>query len=271
MNPNDAVGASGVQNQVVVSTTGPATAPVNQVEPNSTETEPKKPSKVTLILAIIFAVLAVGGIGFGIWAVLDGNVQKEQLQLQIANLDKQNSELKEELEKSSGGDDSEVLKNPVIKAKTSEEYHIRFESSLISVGEINIISVEIKDGNIESCELGKRTTNEVSYTTSKISNCNITGLDGGIFDVVEFGSGQDINLRRIGFIMTDGTVKYTLPFYDAIKSNDFGVKGSINIDGHVNNAVNISINDTVSGYGYSSTIFVLGDGSYVKFEDSMLK
>ena len=51
-----------------------------------------------MVLGMIFLViLAVGGIGFGMWAMMDGNSQKEQLNSQISTLKQQNSELQEKL------------------------------------------------------------------------------------------------------------------------------------------------------------------------------
>lgn len=42
---------------------------------------------------IMCAVLAAGGIGFGVWTVVDGNTQKDNLNKQISTLKAQNSEL----------------------------------------------------------------------------------------------------------------------------------------------------------------------------------
>lgn len=53
----------------------------------------KKPGKGLIIGMIVCAIIAVGGIGFGVWAMMDGNTQKEQLNLQISALKNQNNEL----------------------------------------------------------------------------------------------------------------------------------------------------------------------------------
>ena len=49
-----------------------------------------------LLGMILLGVLAVGGIGFGVWTMMDGNSQKEQLNLQISALKQQNEELQKE-------------------------------------------------------------------------------------------------------------------------------------------------------------------------------
>lgn len=58
----------------------------------------KKKSGGGLIIAMVFVILlAAGGIGFGVWAMMDGNQQKEELNSQITSLKKQNSELMEKI------------------------------------------------------------------------------------------------------------------------------------------------------------------------------
>lgn len=48
-----------------------------------------KPSKSKGMIAgmVVLALLAVGGIGFGVWAMMDGNSQKEQLNGKISDLE----------------------------------------------------------------------------------------------------------------------------------------------------------------------------------------
>ena len=61
-----------------------------------------KPKKnLGVIFGMVFlAILAAGGIGFGVWAMMDGNSQKEQLNEQISVLRTQNNELMDKLENS---------------------------------------------------------------------------------------------------------------------------------------------------------------------------
>ena len=57
----------------------------------------KKKSNGMLYGMILCAVLAIGGIGFGVWAMVDGSQQRGVLDKQIGDLKKQNSELSEQL------------------------------------------------------------------------------------------------------------------------------------------------------------------------------
>jgi uncharacterized protein HemX len=60
--------------------------------------EKKKGGNGMLYGMILCAVLAIGGIGFGVWAMMDGNSQKNSYEEQISALKKQNNELQEKIE-----------------------------------------------------------------------------------------------------------------------------------------------------------------------------
>ena len=86
-----------------------ATTPVVTKPMEAPETTPETPSMVVqdpdkkqtnkgMILGmVLLAILAIGGIGFGVWTMMDGNQQKEQLNTQINTLKTQNSELLEKI------------------------------------------------------------------------------------------------------------------------------------------------------------------------------
>ena len=93
MNPNSVARTPNVQAQPV------------QPEPNPMAMGPTKPGKGGAIAAVLFAILAVAGIGFGVWAMLDSKAQKDALNEQITTLKEQNNELRDkiaELEESCG-------------------------------------------------------------------------------------------------------------------------------------------------------------------------
>lgn len=58
--------------------------------------KPKKNTGVILTI-VLLVLLAVGGIGFGVWAMMDGNQREDQLNQQISNLKTQNNELQDKL------------------------------------------------------------------------------------------------------------------------------------------------------------------------------
>ena len=107
------------------------------------------------------------------------------------------------------------------------------------------------------------------YTIKDGRECNITGLNGKIYKVVDFWAGHMKMNENIGFIMQDGTVQY-FDFNNAVANNDFSVK-KLNINGFVIDAFDMGIGSTESPIGgYVATIFVLSDGSNIKYTESML-
>lgn len=83
----------------------PDNLPEQNVVPTSNDdlskhdtTEKKKGGNGMLIGMILAIILAVGGIGFGVWAMMDGNNQKAQLNQQIDTLKQQKSALEKQVE-----------------------------------------------------------------------------------------------------------------------------------------------------------------------------
>ena len=66
------------------------------------DTPAKKSGHGMLIGLILCILLAIGGIGFGVWAMIDGNTQKTNFEKQISELRAQNNKLLEQL--AEGGD-----------------------------------------------------------------------------------------------------------------------------------------------------------------------
>ena len=246
------------EGQVKIET--PAEAPVAQSEPVF-KNEEKKAGKGMLIGIIVLAVLAIAGVAFGVYEMMQ-NSEKDS---KISNLE------------ALVGNITLDYIHPIIKsADSSKVYDVEFESSLIYNNEANIVNIVVRDGKVESCALYNRTFEEnndgnIIYKSGLVDNCEVTGIVGNIYKVVEFGSGQMNLQNKIGFIMTDGSIKY-IPMYDAVENNDFSVKGSLKIDGYVVDAVNVAVKDIERGYGgYRATGFVLRDGAYLEYDDSMLE
>lgn len=76
--------------------------PTENIMAQDNSSSKKKNGKTGIILGfILLFLLAAGGVGFGIWAMIDGNAQREKLESQIATLREQNSalsDIKKELE-----------------------------------------------------------------------------------------------------------------------------------------------------------------------------
>ena len=93
---------------------------VAQVEPvaaGSVVAEPEKSKKGhgMLIGLILCLLLAAGGIGFGVWEMMDGNTTKADFENQIADLKKQNNELRDKLSST-----SEIEEDVTVNVETDD-------------------------------------------------------------------------------------------------------------------------------------------------------
>ncbi len=149
----------------------PATNPT-PAEDMAVQNEPKKKSSKTGIILgfVLLFLLAAGGIGFGVWAMMDGNTQKEQLNAKIDELKKQNNELEEMISVDSGD-----------HAADSDT------GRYIYVGEWGL-KIKIPD------EL-KKVSYELGYGDDNQSSLCISGVAGETNYLPEFA---DINKNRPG-------------------------------------------------------------------------
>lgn len=237
-----------------------------QKNDNMFENIPKKSGKGMILGLVLCAFLAVGGIGFGAWAMMDGNGQKEQLNTQINALKQQNSELMSKL-----SDDEESIiddninengVNPIIQNQDPE---ILDHVSFVSVGNPRI-RIALDKGDLFGCSFESDEDRDGGWDTKE---CSLGDIGGKIYKVVSFGGTQGYD-PYIGFIMTDGTVKY-FSFYDAMNSGDYSLK-KLDLDGKVIDIVKITSGQKgASAGGYITNVFVLKDGSVVRFDESMVQ
>lgn len=260
----------------------PVAEPVEPVEPkeptfdNGPSVVGKKERKTGWVLALILLfIIAAGGVGFGVWAWMDGNTQKDQLNSQISSLQQQNAELQDEL--ASGGNvvGGADYANPVIVSQDSEKtYTIDYSSSKVlggtdALGESNqVLDISVANGKIVGCSVSTAEYHEgggVSRTNSK--DCVIDGLDGDIYKIVEFGAGHDNLNDMVGFIMTNGTVYY-LPLYESVQNENYSIRGKVNLPGKVVDILTTGVSNGVTGW--IDTVFVFEDGTIIEYDESML-
>ena len=86
-----------VHSNMSVPTTPPVENMMAQGIPRDGAAGEKKKGKGMFYGMILLAILAAGGIGFGVWAMLSGNQQAESLNSQIADLKQTNSELLDQM------------------------------------------------------------------------------------------------------------------------------------------------------------------------------
>ena len=216
---------------------------------------PKKKSSATVLSIILLLILALGGIGFGVWAMMDKNNQVDKLNKQIQDLRNSTSNVTPDETEEPTTQDS--FSNPVLSDINGLAYSTNYETVIggNNVNGFRYLGIGTKNGDITSCS-----NNGVS--------CTINGLSGKIYKVVDFGEGQDIAGFYTGFIMEDGTVKYfSLDDVDGKTSID--IAGSLKIDKKVVDIIELGVSQDMSSY--VSSVFVFSDGTYLKFDSSMLQ
>lgn len=249
---------------------------LNVAAPKEQKEEKSKMSKKQIVGLVVMCLIAIGGVLFGVYGMNSQNEQIAQLTVRATDAEGKVAELetnKITITDPNGGT-AEIVdstrKNPVITAQEPEFYAIHFESAslgYVEKGEYSL-SLTVRNGEVSECQVNKV---ENVQTKRILKGCNISGIDGKISKVVEIGEGHVALNDSIGFIMENGEVQY-FSLDDALGKSDFTIKGKIKIDGRVTDVINVNYsqnsNNPTSFYG--STVFILSDGSFIKYDESML-
>lgn len=135
--------------------------------------EPKKNGKGMLIGMILFALLAVGGIGFGVWAMMDGNSQTKTLNSQIADLKKTNSELMEKMAEANENANTNDGGDMVINIDTNSDVD---SEDYIYVGEWGI-KIKIPE-NLDKVSYAFKQHSDVTGGEAGLVVSGVRGYDG---------------------------------------------------------------------------------------------
>ena len=241
------------------------------------------------ITAIITSILAICGVGFGVYGMMQGMQKDSQisdLKIQIEGQDGKVTTLETDEIKIS--DDSQTItindtkkSNPTISGEGSTQYLITTDTPYYPVDDTDYyVSLVLKDGAINSCNLFTHKSewvgNDMTVENKFYGNCEgINGISGKIYKAVIAGRGQSSQSSNLAFIMEDGTVSY-IPAKDfveaAVNGETAEIKGKLKIDGFVVDAINANVGSSEQPTSYyGATIMVLSDGSYLEFSDSMLE
>ena len=248
---------------------------VTVVEPVVSNNNQKKGNKkgrtITTVIAI---VVAICGIGFGVFGIIRGWDKDDQISSLEAQINKANNEIVSlETQVEEANNKIESLKNNTTEQITTTRsknqlimsgaapvvYNVNFEARS---GDSSIL-LSVRKGEVDYCKYGSG-----GYVNKE---CSIKGLTGKIYKVAEISEGQDRSDKdSIGFIMEDGSVEY-LYLNDALERGDFNIDGKLKIDGVVTDIISIGVGveDGIGGYG--STVFVLANGDYMLYDESLFE
>ena len=244
-----------------------AGAPVSVTAPKEDIVFRDKPRKNTgmTIGMIVLALLAAGGIGFGVWAMLEKNQE-------VATLNEKMSELNEREEiddgqlDNSSGDATVLSENPIIAAQSPEAYRVFYSLPLFSQsGENNVMTVLVENDGKVSCSISNLPNG---------GECVISGLPKDVYKVETIFEGNGSGTEKIGFLMRDGSVWYASVYNgDSGNVNMEMQAKKININGFVKDIVPVHYTSDMNAPAgwYYSTVFVKDDNSFVKFNESMFE
>ena len=241
------------------------------------------------IATMVASVVAVLGIGFGVYGMIrslqkesrvsDLKIQVEDSNGKITTLETDEIKVSDDSQTITISDSATKKQNPVISATAPKRYSFGFDSPRFFIGSNNYyVRLGIVDGGINSCGLYTHAVDWVGYDAIEKDkfekDCDgIDGISGKIYKAIDAGEGQDASSSNVAFIMEDGTVSY-IPAEELVKgvvnNGSATIKGTFNIDGFVVDAFTVGVSEEGSIGGYATTIFVLSDGTYIKYDDSML-
>lgn len=249
-----------------------------------TDGEKTKMSKKNIIGLVVLSLIAIGGVLFGVYGMNSQNEQIAELKGQVSSVNEELAKMDAEIDESGElviEDEVEIgnatdVRNPVIVSGAADEaYTLSYVSPTKTNGFYSkAITIGVRDGEIEYCDVGVVIEGRISYSQESGANsCEISGVEGKIYKIVDFGAGQDYSLKYLGIIMTDGTVHY-LSFKNALADGIFDASNTLNIDGVITDAIDVNasvlLSDGQLGSGHYQTVFILNDGSYVRYDESML-
>ena len=168
--------------------------------PMSPAVAPEKKKNNGMLLGLILCLLlAIGGIGFGVWAMMDGNSQKDALNNQINTLKQQNDELMEQV----GDGDTIINIDTDTDVDTADYIYVGEWGVKIKIPEnLNVVAYTI--GSYEYDDTGERdphislcvTANTEGHGDVKPSFISYNGSFNSMGCIAKYASAD--NGREIG-------------------------------------------------------------------------
>lgn len=233
------------------------------------------------ITAIVTSILAICGVGFGVYGMIKNNTttkSESDFKVEIVDEDGQKSTI--ESEKITVADDGKTItisdnaaatKNFVIKNDDSTNYRLKASVSASSNNATYSVELSVADGEVIACTLMQYENGTNRY----VKDCPVpTGFSGKISQIIDAGEGQSF-FQTMAFIMEDGSVSYVKSqdlVDNAVNDTATQVQGTLKINGAVIDVEHAHAMPKGSeGIGaYVTTFFILSDGTYVKYSDSLL-
>lgn len=172
--------------------------------------------KTGWVLAIILLLLiAAGGVGFGVWAYMDGNNTKNSLNAQIVDLQRQNSELQEQLEEmaiKNTNSDINVESNIFTGVEQSDSIVLDEWGIKIQIGEPFVYTARSNEEKCEDGDCSIRVTALTEQMRETVENYPNQKLEDIVHDVTIVKTKKDemerVTGETISPIFNDGEYNY---------------------------------------------------------------
>lgn len=257
--------------------TQPTAAP--SVAPAAPTAAPKKNTGL-IVGMVLCALLGIGGLSFGIFSMINAQQKTPEIaDLDIKYTTKEGETVKIDTDKIEVSEDKKTIKidesaikrfNPIINSTTTERYGISYNTSFYaSDGTPKSIRIYVNNGVISNCDIYA-----IEPASTHLKECKINGISGKIYKIATIHEGHDADDDSVAFILEDGTVDY-LPLNGVFESSsEETIKGKVNISGFVTDIfwIGVSSTDPEAIGGGTSSVFVLSNGTFVKYnKDTMLQ
>lgn len=218
------------------------------------------------------SVVAICGIGFGIYGMLqsshkDNQISDLKVQIEGSNGESTASETdKIEISKDSNAaaisDSIAKMHNPVISATAPIQYNVDFTTPVLNVNNSDYrADISIVNGEIGECHLYSVEQGDSTY----LKNFSIDALSGKVYKAFLANKGHDATDSKIAFILEDGTVDYVSSetlLTAALSSGVATIEGKLPVGGFVVDALTVSMIEGISSA--MTTIIVFADGTYAE-------
>ena len=233
----------------------------------------KKQGKGMMFGMIACAVLAIGGIGFGIYEMSQVKTAKQQiadLKIEVkkddgstTTIETDQVEVKEADKTVIITDTANSFKNAVLTNDESTGVMLSFypfaRGGISFGGGDDLLEIRIKNGEVDMCDLYPNGNHNEAP-----EKCVMDGFGGKIVDVIYALVGNGMGDESIFFLMEDGSVEY-IPVFKAAQEKNFSSRGKLPINGTAIRMQKIEVNNLQHGGGYIDTAIYLLDGSIVRY------
>lgn len=142
----------------------------------------KKKGKGMMLGMALLAILAIGGISFGIFTMMDGNAQKDNLNKQISELKSQNNTLSDKI-----AELEETIKNYENNASDGTDEGV----TTVELSGFGQVEVGIAEGVFSIKDSEGEILAQSNTTFTKITSCNYTEEDSTLKCVVADENGEE--------------------------------------------------------------------------------